>query len=918
MSLRVHLLFNLPQYPITGISIFLIFVGVCSIAATVFGFIEVIWGSYIATGAWGGGMAIITGLYGAGAAYSKGVCSVTSFTVVAYFCCLVSIGQGVMSAAGLEFRSGFYPNVNLYTGINEGHTKIIHAILVGTAGLQFILALILAMICTRHICIGRKKEKVNQNTVLYGSSPFQRGKERASSSSQAPLVSGSNRKKPKKKKVKRKAKDHNTPSSSACIHHQTFTDSEQRVVGRRYGNMPVAGANIVEAQNFSRNNSRNSSVRGHRSFSNANESLRSSRRRQRPPLQLQGSRYDQETQGLLAQVQNKLALESGDTALEHPPFPEIIVPRASVSEFDLLEETPQNQSSRPQNVSPNFIPIRDTLSDPLSIEDDDELPPYEENPGTNEERLHYPESISRTNTDEDIQNLDNFDRHSDTLTFNSDLHSSATFHSEERSNTGNVRPVSYFEEPQNVIKRERSHTLGSVPVPQISLLNPARQDIFLGEQDPQGVSYCEFSRQSDKIITQKKPKHYDDTKYSAERALQRENSLKSARKSNGESEIKNEFCFSSPFFNNEIDPRRLSKASTVSLPAGFAPPKPPRIFTVEMSSLQSPLNESQEIVKPVEKKIEHPSIDLSQVVLRRKKPIIRSYTDDVTRSTPSSFKGSDEKNQGFNFDSMTPLSVKTSQTDDHYSSFSKTKPYAQSSPKLKALEKLTLPTISPCLSPIPRTAPLEEESSFSENVRREVRSSGDMNVKKPVEKKRTKLDVKRKDPHPLSLLPYLTKSVSEFPNDNSIAGLENQKKASFPNKHSDVENHQFRQTFNEDSDEELKKFLGIKCNSKSIHSDKEVSTENDHIQQIAYNERLKAKHSETHYQPPVSNPVSSQKSRVQNNSRIPSEMESGQTSGSSATGAPSPGCGNPRNNETADQPNQASGARNKPIYSILL
>lgn len=234
------------------------------------------------------------------------------------------------------------------------------------------------------------------------------------------------------------------------------------------------------------------------------------------------------------------------------------------------------------------------------------------------------------------------------------------------------------------------------------------------------------------------------------------------------------------------------------------------------------------------------------------------------------------------------------------------------------MEKLTLPTISPCLSPIPRTAPLEEESSFSENVRREVRSSGDMNVKKPVEKKRTKLDVKRKDPHPLSLLPYLTKSVSEFPNDNSIADLENQKKASFPNKHSDVENHQFRQTFNEDSDEELKKFLGIKCNSKSIHSDKEVSTENDHIQQIAYNERLKAKHSETHYQPPVSKPVSSQKSRVQNNSRIPSEMESGQTSGSSATGAPSPGCGNPRNNETADQPNQASGARNKPIYSILL
>ena len=122
MSLRVHLLFNLPQYPITGISIFLLIVGVGSIAATVFGFIEVIWGSHMATGAWGGGVAVITGLYGAAAANSKGVCSVTSFTVIAFFCCLVSIGQGVMSAAGLEFHSGFYPNAQMYSDINEGHT----------------------------------------------------------------------------------------------------------------------------------------------------------------------------------------------------------------------------------------------------------------------------------------------------------------------------------------------------------------------------------------------------------------------------------------------------------------------------------------------------------------------------------------------------------------------------------------------------------------------------------------------------------------------------------------------------------------------------------------------------------------------------------------------------------------------------
>lgn len=48
-----------------------------------------------------------------------------------------------------------------------------------------------------------------------------------------------------------------------------------------------------------------------------------------------------------------------------------------------------------------------------------------------------------------------------------------------------------------------------------------------------------------------------------------------------------------------------------------------------------------------------------------------------------------------------------------------------------------------------------------------------MNVKKLVEKKRIKLDVKRKDFYFLFLLLYLIKLVLEFFNDNSIVGLEN-------------------------------------------------------------------------------------------------------------------------------------------------
>lgn len=40
-----------------------------------------------------------------------------------------------MFVVGLEFRSGFYLNVNLYIGINEGYIKIIYVIFVGIVGL---------------------------------------------------------------------------------------------------------------------------------------------------------------------------------------------------------------------------------------------------------------------------------------------------------------------------------------------------------------------------------------------------------------------------------------------------------------------------------------------------------------------------------------------------------------------------------------------------------------------------------------------------------------------------------------------------------------------------------------------------------------------------------------------------------------
>lgn len=955
MSLRVHLLFNLPQYPITGVSIFLIFIGVCSIAASVFGFIEAIWGSYFATGAWGGGVAIITGLYGAGAAHSKGVCSVTSFAVMAYFCCLVSISQGVMSAAGLEFDSGFYSNSQLYKDINEGNTKLIHSILLGTAGLQFILALILALMCTRHICIGRKREKANQKNVLYGSSPFQRGNERASSSSQAPLVSG--RKKPKKKRKKSNTREHSTHNPNhtltTCDHHQTFTDSEPRVRGRRFGNMPVAGANVVEAQNFSRCNSRNSSMRGHRSITNANDSTRSSRRRQRPPLpQLQGSRYDRETQGLLTQVQNKLALESGDTSFIDAPSHEVMmVPRASVSEFDLLEVTAQ--TSRPCDPSPSFIPMTDAFNQPLSIEDDDELPPYEE-------RSHFPESVSRNDLDEEINNLFNFDRQSDTLTFNSDINSSSTFRSDERqTNIGNARPVSYFDEPRAPLKRERSHTLGSIPISPNYSLDPEREkimpDYFLKDQDPQGVSYCEFSRERDTLVDDRKRRHNGDSnvsKYSVERALQRENSLKNTKNPLEEMRSKNnDFCYSKPFFPaSEVDPRRLSKASTVSLPAGFAPPKPPRIFTVEMSSLQSPLSESQEMAKPVERKPDNAlNIDLSQVVLRRKKPSAQPSYEN-TRKQPFSHGGLNSQEQkgpqvpesGTKTETQLPLSIKTSQAEDPFSTFSNTKPYAQSSPKLKTFEQLTLPTISPSISPIPSSSDpaKNEESSFSENVVKNGGLSEDRNVIKSTAKKRAKLDVRRKDPHPLSLLPYLTKSVSEFTNGNSIPGMDSGRKDPVPSGSYGAIKPNNDHTVNEDSDEALKKLLGIQsngrnsdgntdlkqCNLKSGESEQKDNLNNwgllsDEPQKNSSVKKFPSMsiHSRPFNQEPVSN--SSQVSNAAGKSGTRSGVKIRQPSGSPSTVGPTERNETPNERHSAvnvGQRPQDTSSRNQPIYSILL
>lgn len=186
MSLRVRLLFNFPTYKVLAVSIVSVIVGIASIALSAIGLVNQIWGHFVASGIWCGGVIILCGLFGITASQTRGVCVVKTFMVLAVMSCLASLAVVALSCGGVISESRFYPE----TAPRHPNTKMIHGMLIGTSALQFVLSLICAVICVKHVCCPPKpkRQSVPVEPGQEGSN-LRRGDLRESQSSAAPLLS---------------------------------------------------------------------------------------------------------------------------------------------------------------------------------------------------------------------------------------------------------------------------------------------------------------------------------------------------------------------------------------------------------------------------------------------------------------------------------------------------------------------------------------------------------------------------------------------------------------------------------------------------------------------------------------------------------------------------------------------------------
>lgn len=185
MSLRVRLLFNFPTYKVLAISIVSVIVGIASIALSAVGLVNQIWGHFVASGIWSGGLIILCGLFGITASQTRGVCVVKTFMVLAVSSCIASLAAIALSCGGVIFESRFYPE----TAPRHPNTKMIHGMLIGTGTLQLILSLVCAIICIKHVCCPPKPKRQSLPVQPEASGDLRRGNQlRESQSSSAPLL----------------------------------------------------------------------------------------------------------------------------------------------------------------------------------------------------------------------------------------------------------------------------------------------------------------------------------------------------------------------------------------------------------------------------------------------------------------------------------------------------------------------------------------------------------------------------------------------------------------------------------------------------------------------------------------------------------------------------------------------------------
>lgn len=566
MSLRIRLLFNFPTYKVLAISIVSVIVGVASIALSVTGLINQIWGHYVATGIWSGAIMTITGFFGIASAQTRGVCVVKTFMLFSLFSCVVSIGAIALSIGGLIYNSKFYFDVyHLHP-----NTRLIHGLLLGTATIQTLLSVVCAVICTKHICCSPKQKMQPYLTERDDTSnQLHRGEERASQSSSAPLMSRQKR----------------TNGHSSARTDLNEAGSNQLTASKRHsrsGEHHSRNKNPEDdGRHKHRSSDRSSSLRGRRHSAERGRDQRTSRENRSPdryadkpilqldttasvPRQTDASIGDQVTIELESHLNNNVNFEQMliDDDLEGlPPYEEVI----KDNEFD------ESQG--------NFIDI-----DSVSLSHDTlDCTRMKEISAEQEALLCLSAALEPpvTSLNSEISN-----RLSDPLILALDTNSlSANSNTESE----NILKLS----TDLVISSQRGSDIDEQSAPNLapSERQALRQKYNIADPDPQGVVYKEFSRKSDIIkesINEVKPKRSKSFQHAREREFARGHSLSSRHLSfdkenkrrentdneNGYGEVRSYHTF-----------RPLSKSFSQALTVhSKPPPKPPRTSSLRQAN----------------------------------------------------------------------------------------------------------------------------------------------------------------------------------------------------------------------------------------------------------------------------------------------------------------------------------------------
>ncbi|XP_021356017.1 uncharacterized protein LOC110452060 [Mizuhopecten yessoensis] len=542
MSLRVRLLFSFPHYQILAVTIILSLVGVSEIVLSVLGYVQKIWGYEMGGGIWGGAAAFVAGVLGIFAANKKGVGIVRLFLISSILSCFLSIPVMVLSAGGLDFNSGFYRNIQGYMKIGYSSTKLVHGFLLALAVAQFTICLTTTLVCLKHLYwnewVIKRQHARHLRQIKEENQANRHRARRASTGSSAPLVAGNSGENPSRRHRKHKHRTRPRSRSSAncsrgnesVVNHASHGDTPDE---RRHG-QSHRRENGSDAPNF-------------HAITSAND-----------PLISDASR-----------------------------IPEVGSNLMSVNSAEILSHNVRSNgydSLRACDELENFQP-------PLPIEDDEELPPYEATLRPIDDESVFPMSISenvscRSSTissgDEEVQAWDSvsqIQKHKPTSPTHSYL------------NCAQETDVKYKYCPTASVLSDSS----SLPIGSNVFIN-SENNKKLGNNndqtvsdnkmtDPQGVSYHEFTRDSDKIMGKEKQRTQS---FLQERAMAKEGAKNASRKSSVQDNSDREddkYNMISPLDYQEIQkPCFLPQTNQ-------PPPKPPRQGVIESCTMHEILQQ---------------------------------------------------------------------------------------------------------------------------------------------------------------------------------------------------------------------------------------------------------------------------------------------------------------------------------------